>query len=105
MKQTIQCNTYGDAVKAALDWLEARGITNLNEAFKARLGGYGMRTLDGSSGYRIEYDERSKAHINVWHHKDPGPHFTFRGNEQDVEAKKRQLFFWDPKLKRRIVEN
>jgi hypothetical protein len=30
-------NTYGDAIKAALEWLRARGITNLDEAFEASL--------------------------------------------------------------------
>ena len=105
MRQTIDCTTYGDAIQAALDWLSKRGIVNLDEAFEARLGGFGMRVLGGSSGYRIEFDQRSGAHINVWHHKDPGPHFTFRGNEQDIKSKWRQLFWWDPRVKRRCVEN
>ena len=96
-----QCNTYGDAIKAALDWLRLRGVTNLDEAFEAKFGGFGMRTFDGSSGYRLEFDHRSSAHINVWHHKVQGPHFTFRATEQDVRAKWRQLFWWDPKVKRR----
>jgi len=99
--ETQQFNTYGDAIEAALDWLRVRGVTNLDEAFEAKFGGFEIRSADSSSGYRLEFDHRSGPHINVWHHKVPGSHFTFRGNEQDVRAKWRQLFWWDPKVKRR----
>jgi hypothetical protein len=63
--ETQPSNTYGDAITAALDWLKLRGVTNLDEAFEARSGGFGMRTADGSSGYRLEFDSRVGAHINV----------------------------------------
>jgi hypothetical protein len=92
-------NTYGHAINAALEWLRSHGVTSLDEAFEARKGGFGMRTLGGASGYRLEFDTRSGAHINVWHHKMKGPHILFQGNQQDVRAKFRQLFYWDPKLK------
>jgi hypothetical protein len=92
---------YGDAIKAALEWLSRRGVTKLEEAFEARMGGFGMRTSDGRSGYRIEFDRTSGAHINVWDRKTKGAHFTFPGNENAVRTKWRQLFWWDPNLKKR----
>jgi hypothetical protein len=101
MSQIIQCKTYGDAIKTALEWLRSVGATNLEKAFEAKFGGFGMRTFDGSSGYRLEFDQRSGPHINVWHSKVQGPHFTFIGNEQDVRSKWRQLYWWDPRVKRR----
>jgi hypothetical protein len=64
-----------------------------------------MRTIDGGAGYRIEFDARSGAHINVWSRKEKGPHYVFPGNEGAVRAKWRQLFLWDPKLKRRSTED
>jgi hypothetical protein len=96
-----QYKTFGEAIDAALEWLRVRGVTRLDEAFEARMGAFGMRTSDGRSGYRLEFDSRSGAHINVWHHKVRGPHFTFQGNERDVQAKWRQLYWWNPRLRRR----
>jgi hypothetical protein len=43
-----------------------------------------MQTADGKAGYRIEYDERSGAHINVWSGKEKGPHFNFAASEPTV---------------------
>ncbi len=96
---------YGDAIAAALEWLKGRGVATLDEAYESRSGGFGMRTMDGSAGYRIEFDSRSGAHINVWWHKVKGAHHVFQGNEGAVRTKWRQLFFWDPKLKRRSSED
>lgn len=98
-------NTYGEAISATLAWLKARDVDNLEEAFEARSGGFGMRTTDGSSGYRLEFDSSAGPHINVWHHKIKGPHFAFQGNEQDVRAKWRQLFWWDSKVKKRSSDD
>ena len=94
---------YDGAIRAALDWLGERKV-HLEEAYESRLGGFGMRTADGSGGYRIEFDDRSKAHINVWSGHEKGPHFTFPGNAAAVRAKWRQLFLWDPNLKRRTAD-
>jgi hypothetical protein len=87
--------SYGEAIDAALAWLKVSGVSHLDEAFEARSGAFGMRTLDGGSGYRLEFDSRVGAHINIWHHHTKGPHFIFPGNEGDVKAKWRQLFLWD----------
>jgi hypothetical protein len=92
---------YGDAIEAALAWLRERKITQLDEPFESRLGGFGMRTRDQSAGYRIEFDSRSGAHINVWCGHEKGPHYVFPGNENAVRAKYRQLYWWDPNLVRR----
>ena len=53
---------YNDAIRAALDWWRGRNVV-LEETFEAKRG-IGMRSLDGSSGYRLEFDQRSRAHIN-----------------------------------------
>jgi|SRR4051812_23105896 hypothetical protein len=91
--------TYNDAINAALDWLRYQKVP-LDEAFEAK-GGFGMRTVNGSGGYRVEFDRRNEAHINVWCHSCKGPHYRFTGNEAAVRSLWRQLFYWDPKLKRR----
>ena len=44
----------------------------------------GMKTADGKAGFRIEFDERNGAHINVWSGKEKGPHFTFDGDQASV---------------------
>ena len=98
--ETIQLGTYNEAIRAALQWLIKHGV-RLEEAFEAKMGGFGMRGLDGSGGYRVEFDTRAQAHINVWCHSQKGPHYLFPGNEQAVRSLWRQLYFWDPKLKRR----
>ena len=38
-----------------------------------------MQTIDGETGFRVEYDERSGAHINVCSGKNKGPHYLFEG--------------------------
>lgn len=96
--------SFDGAIRAALDWLRSQGV-GLEEAFEAKFGGFGMRSLDGSGGYRIEFDARRKAHINVWCHRQRGPHLCFPGNEFAVRSVFRQLFYWDPKLKRRSDED
>lgn len=103
MKTVVFLN-FDQAIKAALAWLHANGVTHLDEAYESRRGGFGMRTLDRSGGYRIEFDDRSQAHINVWSHHAHGPHLHFPGNENVVKSLWRQLFYWDPRLKRRGVE-
>ncbi len=95
---------YNDAIRAALDWLRSQGV-QLDEAFEAKMGGFGMRSLDRSGGYRLEFDDRSQAHINVWSHGQKGPHYRFPGNEKAVRSLWRQLYFWDPKLKWRSQED
>src|SRR3974390_1829220 len=98
--ETKTFTNYNDAVRAALDWLRDHGV-HLEEAFEARMGGFGMRSGDGSGGYRVEFDSRSQAHVNAWCHNQKGPHYIFPGNETVVRSLWRQLYYWVPKLKRR----
>ncbi|MDX5631139.1 MULTISPECIES: hypothetical protein [unclassified Brenneria] len=44
----------------------------------------GMTTADGKTGFRVEYDERSGAHINVFSGKEKGEHFLFDASESTV---------------------
>jgi hypothetical protein len=94
------CKSYNDAIRAALAWLRDRRV-RLEEAFETRMDSFGMRSLDRSGGYRLEFDHRSRAHINVWSHSEKGPHYRFPGNQLTVHALWRQLYYWDPNLKRR----
>ncbi|MCF5097697.1 type IV secretion protein Rhs, partial [Pseudomonas gessardii] len=62
--------TYEQASNKAMEWL----LENDFRAEKPTLGKFGtsdghpigMQTIDGKTGYRVEFDERSGAHINVW---------------------------------------
>ena len=79
----------GQQKKPALEWLENRGF----KAERATIGRFGvikgtpvgMQTLNGKVGFRIEFDERSGAHINMWAGKEKGPHVHFDGSEKTVE--------------------
>ncbi|MBT2445694.1 ricin-type beta-trefoil lectin domain protein [Streptomyces sp. ISL-43] len=79
---------YNQAMNKALAWLEARGFN----AEKPTIGKFGtikgqpigMQTGDGKTGFRIEFDERSGAHINVWSGKEKGPHYEFKATESTV---------------------
>ncbi|WP_325605818.1 polymorphic toxin-type HINT domain-containing protein [Nocardioides sp.] len=88
-------NDYNQAMRSALSWLEERGF----RAERPTLGRFGdtqgkpigMQSADGKIGYRVEFDERSGAHINVWNGKEKGPHFTFSAASKSV-AKIQGLF-------------
>ncbi|NWE23327.1 RHS repeat-associated core domain-containing protein, partial [Pseudomonas sp. P7548] len=81
-------STYEQALNKALKWL----LENNFRAEKPKLGKFntnkgkpvGMQTFDNKTGYRVEYDARSGAHINVWTHKKNGPHYTFNGTNKMV---------------------
>lgn len=88
---------YEQARNAALEWLEERG-------FKAEVPVYnrfptnqrgteviGYRTAEGNVGFRVEYDSRNGAHINVFAGKEKGPHFTFDGDADTVRQIVRRL--------------
>lgn len=51
----------------------------------------GMKSADGSVGFRVEYDARNGVHINVWAGKEKGPHFTFEGNQSMVDQIMKQF--------------
>jgi len=88
-------NTYEKALNKALLWLQERNFV----AEKVNTGRFGsikgqpigMTTLDGKTGFRIEFDERSDAHINVFSGKEKGEHFLFDATESDV-TKLQKLF-------------
>ncbi|MEV6644325.1 polymorphic toxin-type HINT domain-containing protein [Amycolatopsis sp. NPDC051371] len=79
---------YNQAINKALAWLDERGFV----AERPTIGKFGtiagqpvgMQTADGKTGFRVEFDERSGAHINVWSGKEKGPHFTFGAGESTV---------------------
>ncbi|MBJ6590595.1 hypothetical protein JGT96_08100 [Enterobacter hormaechei] len=81
-------DSYKQARNKALKWLEERGF----KAEKVNTGKFGstkgqpvgMTTIDGKTGSRVEYDERSGAHINVFSGKDKGEHFMFDAPESVV---------------------
>ena len=79
---------FNQARNAALQWLEGRGF----KAEQATLGRFGantgrpigMKSADGKSGFRVEFDERHGAHINVWSGKKKET-FTFQGKQSTVD--------------------
>ena len=83
----VSSQTYEQARNKALVWLEARGFkpeaVNMSKFTKKP---YGMKTADGKVGFRVEYDERCGAHINVFNGKESAlPHFTWKGTKGSVE--------------------
>ena len=79
---------FNGALGKAMDWLEKKGFKAERET-SGKFGNagkpVGMQTADGKIGYRIEYDERNGAHINVWAGKEKGPHFTFDASKETVD--------------------
>ena len=87
--------SYEQAMKQAMGWLEDRGF-KAEKVNKGKFGtikgkAVGMTTANGKIGFRIEYDERSKAHINVFNGKEKGPHCFFEATEKTV-SKLQRLF-------------
>ncbi|TKC89446.1 hypothetical protein FAZ69_10945 [Trinickia terrae] len=85
---------FNQAQKAAMEWLGARGF-KAEQPTLAKFGDnagkpIGMKSSDGRVEFRVEYDERSGAHINVFAGKEKGPHFTFEGNQSTVDQIVRQ---------------
>lgn len=82
---------YEQARNAALEWLEQRGfraeVPVYNRFPESERGTkiIGWKTAEGNIGYRIEFDARNGAHINVFAGKEKGPHFTFPGDADLVE--------------------
>jgi len=101
-KEPLTLQRHGEAIARALAWLRNEKV-ELEESFETRMNSFGMRNADGSGGYRIEFTNTHAihAHINVWSGKNKGPHYTFPGNLNAVKSLWRQLYSWDPKLKRR----
>ncbi|WP_353622529.1 RHS repeat-associated core domain-containing protein [Citrobacter sp. Cpo107] len=98
-------SSYEQARNKALKWLEERGFkaerVNIGKFGSTRGKPVGMTTADGKTGFRIEYDERSGAHINIFSGKDKGEHFLFDASES-VVTKLQKLFDLPSKLQRTI---
>jgi RHS repeat-associated protein len=79
---------FNQARNAAVQWLEGHGF----KAERPTLGKFGdnagkpigMKSADGKSGFRVEFDERHGAHINVWSGRQKDT-FTFEGNRSAVD--------------------
>jgi RHS repeat-associated protein len=79
---------YNQARNKALAWLEERGFVAERTTYGkfGTIAGQpiGTQSADGKTGFRIEFDERNGAHINVWSGKEKGPHFNFDATESTV---------------------
>ena len=75
--------------EGALDWLLKRGFkADIQNISRVKVIGepHGMKTADGKVGFRIEFDEKVGAHINVFDKKEKDtPHFIFKANEKTVK--------------------
>ncbi|MGY2366556.1 RHS repeat-associated core domain-containing protein, partial [Pseudomonas azotoformans] len=88
VSRSYRSSTYEQASNKALEWL----FENDFRAEKPTMGRFGPRkgepvgvqTADGKTGYRVEYDDRSGAHINVWSGKKKGPHYQFDASPKTV---------------------
>ena len=87
--------TYGQAMNEALKWLEPKGFKAEKIVFgkfgKIKGKPIGMKTADGKIGFRVEYDTRSGAHLNIWAGKEKGPHLLFDEVEKSI-TKLQSLF-------------
>lgn len=84
----VECRQdYNQARNEAVEWLNDRGFV----AEKETLGKFGpnkgqiigMQTIDKKVGYRIEFDSRHGAHINVFAGKEKGV-ILFNGDQDTV---------------------
>ncbi len=88
-------SNFADAMRASLSWIRQQtGKLFEGKSFeKSPFTGdvYGVNS-DSRTGYRIEYDDRANAHINVFAGKGNRLHIGFEGTEADVKVILRQLF-------------
>ena len=96
--QNVVDTDFNRATNVALEWLRAQGIdtSKVVGPNAARFGPdkglpNGVR-FEGGGYYRIEYDTRSGAHINVGIRKADGPHIKFQGNQKTVNKLIQRLF-------------
>jgi hypothetical protein len=75
-----------------MNWLEERGFKaeKRNPAKFGKQKFNGMTNEDGTLGYRVEYDAKHGAHINVFDNSKKGSGgkatFTFGGNRSLVDT-------------------
>lgn len=86
---------FNQARNRAVNWLTDRGF-KAEQPTLAKFGEnagspIGMKSADGKIGFRVEYDSRSGAHINVWAGKEKGPHFLFEGDQALVNTLAKQF--------------
>ena len=81
--------------EGALDWLLKRGFkADIQNISRVKVIGepHGMKTADGKVGFRIEFDEKVGAHINVFDKKEKDtPHFIFKASEKTVKKNTKTL--------------
>ena len=82
---------FNQARNKAVKWLDEKGFkaTEPNiggvKATEGKAVGMKGKNADGkNSGFRVEYDKKNGAHINVFSGKEKGPHFTFPASEKTV---------------------
>jgi RHS repeat-associated protein len=82
---------FNQARNKAIKWLDERGFKasepNIGgvKATEGKAVGMKGKNAEGkNSGFRVEYDEKHGAHINVFSGKEKGKHFTFPGSEKTV---------------------
>ncbi len=83
----IEVKDFNQARNKAVEWLEERGFKSEKPTagkFGNKGKNIGRQSADGKTGFRVEFDERNGAHINVWHGKVKGPHIKFKASEQTV---------------------
>ncbi|WP_449584453.1 hypothetical protein [Photorhabdus temperata] len=92
---------FNQASNKALNWLLGRGFkaerVNIGKLGATKGKPVGMTTADGRTGFRVEYDERSGAHINIFSGKEKGEHILFDATEKTV-TKLQKLFNLPSKL-------
>lgn len=80
---------FNQPMHEALGWLLAGGfraeVPTIGKFGSTAGRPIGMQTADGKVGFRVEFDARNGAHINVVAGKERGPHFTFAASEATVE--------------------
>ena len=77
-KTDLDCEEYLASIKKA-------DIQNISRV-KVIGEPHGMKTADGKVGFRIEFDEKVGAHINVFDKKEKDtPHFIFKASEKTVK--------------------
>jgi|GEM_PF-2107831 len=80
-KTDLDCEEYLASIKKA-------DIQNISRV-KVIGEPHGMKTADGKVGFRIEFDEKVGAHINVFDKKEKDtPHFIFKASEKTVKKYK-----------------
>ena len=93
--QDLDFPSSGKAINHALDWLRGQGVdvTKL-EPYTYKFGGKGMALpgTKGAVGFRVEFDARNGAHVNVMNRKAIGPHLRFKGNQKSVNTLLRRLY-------------